>query len=318
MKYIIGKLIICFSLIHTCLAQKVTNTAKIDEQVQKWIPYPEKADLLVIMAHPDDEIVWGGALTYYAKCQKKKVILITLTSGEYGNGLPHPVADGAKPDCSYDDSDYPCFSKIPEKDLVYPCYYREKELDCAAQGYGLVYKPIYVRLKDMAGIQPWGQEEGGFEFWGGKEKVIETIVYYIRKFQPDVVLGMDWNGWNGNPQHIASSRGLYYASPQAGNKTKFPEQLNELKPWQPQKVYMHLPYKEVDELTRCLIHRWDSSCEELKGKTVQEIFGNAYACHQSQEMTAWCAEKTYFILKSSTVGTDSPGVNDFFENILNK
>ncbi len=43
--------------------------------VQKWQPPPEKADLLVLFAHPDDEVLFiGGTIPYYAGELQKKVV----------------------------------------------------------------------------------------------------------------------------------------------------------------------------------------------------------------------------------------------------
>ncbi len=62
--------------------------------VQKWEPTEEKADLLVLVAHPDDELLFmGGTIPYYAVALKKRVVACYLTpsnttrSSELLNGL---------------------------------------------------------------------------------------------------------------------------------------------------------------------------------------------------------------------------------------
>ena len=105
--------------------------------------------MLVVVAHPDDESTFGGLLPYYASCQKKKIVFVSLTSGEWGNGLPHHTKPTDKPDYSYDDSDYPRFHKIPA-DALYPCYYREGEMARALMMFGVKYKPLMPRFKDMS------------------------------------------------------------------------------------------------------------------------------------------------------------------------
>ena len=48
--------------------------------VQRWEPQFERADLLVLVAHPDDELIWmGGALPYYTKERKLDVAVAYLT-----------------------------------------------------------------------------------------------------------------------------------------------------------------------------------------------------------------------------------------------
>lgn len=50
--------------------------------VQQWQPAPEKADLLVLSAHPDDEVLFfGGAIPYYAAQRKMNVVVAYMTCG---------------------------------------------------------------------------------------------------------------------------------------------------------------------------------------------------------------------------------------------
>ncbi|MEM7571639.1 MAG: PIG-L family deacetylase [Bacteroidota bacterium] len=302
-------------LLFCCLILTVGCGSPTTERADVPHANPEKVDLLAFIAHPDDEGVWGGALTYYAHCRGKRVKLICLTSGEYGNGLPHPVEEGAVPDCSYDDSDYPCWHKIPAEELVYPNYYREQEMACAAETYGIELPVIHPRFPDMAGLQPWGAAEPGFSFWGGKDSVLAKMTEYIRTYQPEVILAMDWNGFNGNPQHIASARGAYYAAELAASSDHFSQQLATLGSWETPKVYLHWMEGEEFNDNPLIKHDWRQTCESLKENTVQQQSAQAYACHESQEMTTSCDSVTQFVLVASQVGPDRPGVNDFFENL---
>ena len=48
--------------------------------VQQWQPAPEKADLMVIAAHPDDEILFfGGSIPYYAGEKGMNVVVVYMT-----------------------------------------------------------------------------------------------------------------------------------------------------------------------------------------------------------------------------------------------
>ncbi len=67
---------------------------QVPDWVQKWQPTEEKADLLLLVAHPDDELIYlGGTIPYYAVEQKRKVVVCYLTasnttrSSELLNGL---------------------------------------------------------------------------------------------------------------------------------------------------------------------------------------------------------------------------------------
>jgi len=277
-----------------------------------WQPYPNKVDMLAVIAHPDDEGYWGGLLPYYANCQQKRVVLISLTSGEWGNGLPHSVEPGDPPDCSYDDTDYPCFHKIPKAELVFPSYYREQEMAEAASVYGLRYEPIMPRWRDMI-LQPWGEAAPGFEWWGGKDFVVEYLTAQIRRFKPDVVVGLAWNGGNGNPQHIAAAQGTVLASEAAGDRAQFSAQVKRYGTWQPKKVYLHATEDEVYDVVH--EHDWTMPCNNRISETAQILAAEGNARHESQEMAAHSDPNTNFVLKVTTVGVDTVGKNNLFEHI---
>lgn len=60
---------------------KVFGNGMPPSDVQIWQPAPEKADLMVIPAHPDDEFIYlGGTLPYYAGELKKHTVVVYMTS----------------------------------------------------------------------------------------------------------------------------------------------------------------------------------------------------------------------------------------------
>ncbi len=57
----------------------VYGSGELPGTVQRWQPSADKADLLLIVAHPDDEVLWfGGALPYYAGELGRKVQVAML------------------------------------------------------------------------------------------------------------------------------------------------------------------------------------------------------------------------------------------------
>ena len=55
---------------------------EVPSYVQQWQPAPEKADLLVLSAHPDDEILFfGGAIPTYAGEKRMNVVVAYMTCG---------------------------------------------------------------------------------------------------------------------------------------------------------------------------------------------------------------------------------------------
>lgn len=61
---------------------KVVQEGELPSWVQSWKPLDEKADMMLIATHPDDEILWfGGMLPTYAGEKGKKVIVVYMVGG---------------------------------------------------------------------------------------------------------------------------------------------------------------------------------------------------------------------------------------------
>lgn len=301
-----------FTLILLYLAALVPRIQQVQGQTPgEFEPYPEKADMMIVVAHPDDESTFGGLIPYYAVGQKKKIVFVCLTSGEWGNGLPHHSSPSDPPDYSYDDSDYPRFEKIPA-DALYPCYYRETELARVLMMMGVNTKPVMPRFIDKSDVQPWGSPDPAFELWGGQDKVVGYVVQQIRRFKPDVVVSMAANGFNGNPLHAAASRSAVLASQAAGDQNQFRDSLVEHQPWQPKKVYLHAHRDETYQVVHS--HSWELDCDGYKGKA-RILAARANVLHESQEMKEECEESTDFVLVQTTVGPDVLGRDNLYEHI---
>ena len=66
------------------LEMEVYSAGEIPETVQIWQPTVEKADLLVVVAHPDDEYIFLGAvIPYYGAERGKDVLVCYITESEY-------------------------------------------------------------------------------------------------------------------------------------------------------------------------------------------------------------------------------------------
>lgn len=72
------------------------SKGEVPDWVQRWEPTHEKADIMFLVAHPDDELIFmGGAIPTYAAEQQRKVVVAYLTysnttrRSELLNGLWH-------------------------------------------------------------------------------------------------------------------------------------------------------------------------------------------------------------------------------------
>lgn len=250
---------------------KVYGAGTLPSEVQQWEPPAEKADLLLIVAHPDDEVLWfGGTLPVYA--------------GEYGMEtqvcmmvptLPRrrlELLDGLWT-CGV--RNYPVWANFPDK-------------------FATTLSKMYKKWK--------------------KDTVYKTIVGWVRRFKPEVLLSHDVYGEYGHGAHRATADGCIKALELAANKAKYPESAALYGVWDVPKAYLHL-YKE-----NVLDMDWREPLSAFGGKTGFEVACEAFKCHISQQKTDYHVEdwgpydNSLFGLVRSLVGEDEQK-NDFFENL---
>ncbi len=180
-----------------------------------------KVDLLVVVAHPDDEIM---AAAYVAReiDQGKRVAMVWTTRGDGGNNVVGPEQAAAMGDI------------------------RESEGMRAAASLGVAYMwnlggPDTPSQNPLESLENW--DHG---------KSLERVVRIVRLTRPSVILTWLPLGVTGenHGDHQASGVLATEAFDMAGDPTAFPEQvapakeprqtmnrLEGLRPWQPQKIY---------------------------------------------------------------------------------
>jgi len=233
--------------------------------------------MLVVMAHPDDETFGlGGTLALYAK-RGVKVHLICATRGEMGTVAPE-FMDG--------------YASIADL--------RVDELLCAAEQLGLEQVNFLdYRDSGMAGTED--NAHPGALAQAPVEEVVATLVGYIRKLKPQVIITSDPEGGYGHPDHIAVNRATVKAYNAAADSQLFPEAGS---PFQPQKLYFSTfsfrfvgpmlallrllgrdPRKwgrnEDIDLTEVLETRFPINAK-VNYRKVADIKRKAMACHASQ------------------------------------
>ena len=267
----------------------------------------EKADLLVVVAHPDDESTFGGLIPYYA-CRGRRVAFISLTSGEWGNGLPHHTDPDGPAVYSYDGSDVERFPAIPA-DATYPSYFRETELAAMLREVGVDAPPTTPRFRDYNRVGEWGSANAGLDFWG-REEVVGYLTEQIDRCRPSVVVTMAADGYNGNPQHMAASRATVLAVEAAADAGG----------WDAPKLYLAVTQgadKDQRAGPRPAVvhaHDWEIACPG-GGPTARELADRGNVKHASQGMKADTAKATDFVLVRTRVGPDDIGRNDLFEHV---
>ena len=174
--------------------------------------------LLAVLAHPDDESFGtGGTLALYAS-RGVQVQLLCATRGEVGTVSPDMLAGYAS-----------------VADL------RQHELECAAGNLGL------------AGVHFLGFRDSGMQGSPDNhhpqalaaaplDEVAATIVTWIRRLRPQVLITFDPIGGYYHPDHIACHNATRLAFEAAGDPTRYP---NGLAPYTPEKLYFvtfHRPW----------------------------------------------------------------------------
>ena len=169
--------------------------------VQKWQPPVEKADLLFLIAHPDDELLFtGGAIPTYGAERGKQVEVAYLTPSnptrrsEALNGLWHM---GVR--------NYPVFGNFSDR------YANTGKLKDA-------YKLIN----------------------GGQNTVWAWVTELYRRFRPEVVVTQDIGGEYGHPQHKMIADAAIQCYTKAADPSEFKESADRYGPWQVKKLYIHL------------------------------------------------------------------------------
>ena len=249
----------------------VYSEGELPPEVQVWKAPAEKADLMLLAAHPDDEILWfGGVLPVYAGVEKKAVQVCTLVPT-----LPR--------------------RRLEELDGLWTC--------------GVRNYPVFAHFQDAFSLSLRQQ----YEHWDATV-VLRTVVGWIRRFKPDVIITHDLKGEYGHGAHRACADTVVKALDLSGSEKKFPESWKEYGGWEIPKCYIHLYPEQVIDFD------WRVPLAEFGGQTAFDVAEAAFACHVSQRDTEYTVEDSgpcdcsLFGLYRSLVGPDEDH-DDLFENL---
>jgi LmbE family N-acetylglucosaminyl deacetylase len=156
--------------------------------------------LMAVHAHPDDEATsTGGVLAKYAD-EGITTVLVTCTNGELGDsGAIKPGEDGHN-----------------IEDVV---RLRTSELEASAKVLGITHLEM-LGYHD-SGMMGWPQNDLPGAFWSVPvEEAAAKLAGLIDKYQPDVVVTYDDNGFYGHPDHIQAHRITIAALDATGSRAK--------------------------------------------------------------------------------------------------
>ena len=277
----------------------------IPGDVQKWQPYLEKADIVLLTTHSDDEqLFFAGIMPYYAierKLDFQVVYFIQHYNGINGQGQdhvrPHEQLDGL---WTVGITHYPYISGFPD------CYAESKNRQTALKNIQTVFARVGYSYDDF----------------------LEYTVSIIRRFKPQVLISHDLNGEYGHGAHVLNADTCTRAVEISGDPSEFPESAQAYGTWTVKKLYLHLYDQES------IVMDWDTTYESMDGYTPFEMTQQGWMCHKSQHYAwfyRWILGTTSSpIEKASQISTYSPckyGLyfrtvgpdiykNDMFENLV--
>jgi LmbE family N-acetylglucosaminyl deacetylase len=142
---------------------------------------------MAVHAHPDDEATGTGGVLAKAAAEGIRTVLVTCTDGRCGDG-----PDGVKPG-------------EPGHDPVAVAAYRRTELDASCAVLGI----DHLEMLDYAdsGMVGWATNDAPGSFWSTPvDESAARLAELFERYQPDVVVTYDENGFYGHPDHIQAHR----------------------------------------------------------------------------------------------------------------
>ena len=161
----------------------------------------DRLTLMAVHAHPDDEASsTGGILAKYAS-EGVQTVLVTCTNGELGNA-PDGTAPGA-----------------PGHDPAFVTAHRREELENSRRLLGIT--DLELLGYHDSGMMGWPQNDAPQAFWRTPvEDAAARLAGLITKYEPDVVVTYDPNGFYGHPDHIQAHRITVAAVAMTGTSKK--------------------------------------------------------------------------------------------------
>ena len=201
--------------------------------------------VLYIAAHPDDENT--SVLSYMSKGKLFQTAYLSLTRGDGGQNL----LGNEKGDL---------LGVIRTQELL-----SARNIDGAHQFFSRAIDFGYSKTPDET-LNNWD-----------RDKILEDIVYVIRKFKPDVILTRFSNIQGGHGHHLSSAILAEEAFYAAADPKRFQGQIKKLGTWQTKRIYWN-----TWQTNPPLISIDVGEFNPILGKSYQEISASARSMHKTQ------------------------------------
>lgn len=240
--------------------------------------------VLYFAAHPDDENT--RLIAWLALEKKYRTAYLSLTRGDGGQNL------------------------IGTEQGIELGLIRTQELLAArAMDHGEQY---FTSAYDF-GFSKTHEET--FSFWD-KETALREAVWLIRKLRPDIIINRfppDKRGGHGH--HQASAILAHEAFLAAGNSNMFPDQLDELEPWQAKRVFWNTAnFGGMNNTSEDQLKIDIGAYSPLKGRSYGEIAAESRSQHKSQGFGAASSRGTNIEYFDLVAGDEAH--NDLMEGVV--
>lgn len=242
---------VLLSIASRCPAQTSSskNAAAIQLRLQK---LNTLGTVLYFAAHPDDENT--RLLAWLANEKKYRTGYLSLTRGDGGQNLIGT-------------------EQAEELGLL-----RTQELLAARRDDG--GEQFFSTANDFGFSKTFDET---FKIWG-KEKILADAVWVIRNFQPDIIITrFPGDPRAGHGHHQASSLIAQEAFAAAADPTRFPEQLQYVKPWKTERILWNThSFGNTNTLKDGQLIEDLSQYNTLLGRSYGEIAAISRTNHKSQ------------------------------------
>lgn len=196
----------CISAFGQANAPRLSSSGEIYNAMEK---FGVCANVLYVAAHPDDENT--RMISYLSNEVKADTRYLSLTRGDGGQNLIGPEIKEL-------------LGVIRTQELL-----AARRIDGGSQ--------MFSRANDFGYSK---NAEETIKIWDD-EQVLSDVVWAIRKFRPDVIINRFDHRTSGQTHghHTASAMLSHKAWDLVGDKTKFPDQLQYVDTWQPQRQFMN-------------------------------------------------------------------------------
>ena len=170
------------------------------EYAPQWQAFSGSADVMVVSAHPDDDVLYMGAVIPTYAQQGRSAVTVFMTTGK-------PL--------------------------------RRFEAMEGSWISGARFHPVLGPFPDSYNSSNLSDMSPQKRNWP-KEKALSFLVEQIRKYKPAVIVTHDPKGEYGHGAHKWTSELMSLAFEQAGDSSLYPESASKYGVWTPAKLYKHI------------------------------------------------------------------------------